>query len=199
MVFNLIINKVLVLDLILMYINFFFVFYTRNPIYSIVFLMLAFFNLTIFLLYLGVEFFALLILLIYIGAISILFLFVIMMIDIKDVLLTKNRNSTLLVVIFLFLVLLIVYLLLFLVISKNLVWINLYTEWCDFLLEFDLLGLSHVLYTAYFYYLALIGLILLITMVGCISLVLEENIVSKKQVPFKQIRGVEDFKFYINE
>lgn len=55
----------------------------NNPIHSILFLILVFVNGTIFLFYLNLEFFAITFLLVYVGAIVVLFLFIIMMLDIK--------------------------------------------------------------------------------------------------------------------
>ena len=56
----------------------------NNPIYSLISLILVFFNMFIVLLSIKVEFLAMIFLIIYIGAISILFLFVIMMFNLKD-------------------------------------------------------------------------------------------------------------------
>ena len=55
-----------------------------NPVYSILFLISVFFNASLILLLLDLEFLAVLFILIYIGAIMVLFLFVIMMLDIKN-------------------------------------------------------------------------------------------------------------------
>ena len=58
---------------------------TTNAIYSIFFLILVFCNATFLLLLLNAEFLALTIILVYIGAVSVLFLFVVMMLDIKQI------------------------------------------------------------------------------------------------------------------
>lgn len=54
-----------------------------NPVHSVLFLILVFFNTAALLLLLGLEFFAMTILIVYIGAIAVLFLFVVMMLNIK--------------------------------------------------------------------------------------------------------------------
>ena len=59
-----------------------------NPIHSVLFL--VFINVCFFLLFLEVEFLAMVFLIIYVGAISVLFLFVIMMLNIKKVQTEKN-------------------------------------------------------------------------------------------------------------
>jgi len=55
-----------------------------NPIYALVSLILIFFNTALFLIGIQVEFLALIYIIIYIGAIAILFLFVIMMFNLKE-------------------------------------------------------------------------------------------------------------------
>ena len=57
----------------------------QNPIHSILFLVLVFFNGSILLMILQVEFFALIFLIVYVGAIVILFLFMVMMLKIKHI------------------------------------------------------------------------------------------------------------------
>lgn len=50
----------------------------RNPVHSILYLILAFIWLAIILIVLGIEFLAMLVMIVYIGAIAVLFLFVVM-------------------------------------------------------------------------------------------------------------------------
>ena len=63
---------------------------SRNPVYSVLFLILVFVNVSGLLLLLGLDFFAMLFLVVYIGAIAVLFLFVVMMLNIKITQLTEN-------------------------------------------------------------------------------------------------------------
>jgi NADH-quinone oxidoreductase subunit J len=63
----------------------FFVILVRNPIISVFFLILVFFFSVLIFLFLGAEFLALLLLIVYVGAISILFLFVVMMLNLRVV------------------------------------------------------------------------------------------------------------------
>lgn len=56
---------------------------SRNPIHSILYLILVFCNVTFVLIILGVEFIAITFLIVYVGAIAVLFLFVVMMLNIK--------------------------------------------------------------------------------------------------------------------
>ena len=55
----------------------------KNPVYSVLFLILVFCNSAGLLLLLNLEFFALIFLIVYVGAIAVLFLFVVMMLNIK--------------------------------------------------------------------------------------------------------------------
>jgi NADH-quinone oxidoreductase subunit J len=56
---------------------------TYNPIHSILFLVLVFFNVASLLIFLGVEFLSLLFLIVYVGAVAVLFIFIIMMLNVK--------------------------------------------------------------------------------------------------------------------
>jgi NADH:ubiquinone oxidoreductase subunit 6 (subunit J) len=56
---------------------------SKNPIHSILYLILVFCNVTFVLIILGVEFIAIIFLIVYVGAIAVLFLFVVMMLNIK--------------------------------------------------------------------------------------------------------------------
>src|SRR5215218_11259708 len=54
----------------------------RNPVHSVLFLILAFFNAAALFLIAGAEFLAMLLVIVYVGAVAVLFLFVVMMLDI---------------------------------------------------------------------------------------------------------------------
>ncbi len=55
----------------------------KNPIHSVLFFILVFFNTSGLLILLGLDFFAMIFLVVYVGAIAVLFLFVVMMLNIK--------------------------------------------------------------------------------------------------------------------
>ncbi|WP_439817849.1 NADH-quinone oxidoreductase subunit J [Zavarzinia sp. CC-PAN008] len=57
----------------------------RNPVHSVLFLILAFFNSAGLFLLLGAEFIAMILVIVYVGAVAVLFLFVVMMLDINFV------------------------------------------------------------------------------------------------------------------
>ena len=60
------------------------VIFARNPVHSVLWLILAFFNAAGLMLLVGAEFIAMLLVIVYVGAVAVLFLFVVMMLDIKQ-------------------------------------------------------------------------------------------------------------------
>jgi NADH-ubiquinone oxidoreductase chain 6 len=71
-----------------------FVIISKNPIVSVLFLIGLFFSIASYLMMLGMNFIGLSYLLVYVGAVSILFLFILMLINIRvSELITDNNNS----------------------------------------------------------------------------------------------------------
>lgn len=62
----------------------------QNPVHSVFFLVLVFLTSAFLLFFLEIEFLSLLFVLVYVGAIAVLFLFVVMMLDIK---ITKHEKD----------------------------------------------------------------------------------------------------------
>ena len=58
------------------------VIFARNPVHSVLWLIVAFFNAAGLMLLLGAEFIAMLLVIVYVGAVAVLFLFVVMMLNI---------------------------------------------------------------------------------------------------------------------
>ena len=58
------------------------VIFARNPVHSVLWLIVAFFNAAGLMLLLGAEFIAMLLVIVYVGAVAVLFLFVVMMLDV---------------------------------------------------------------------------------------------------------------------
>src|ERR1700755_2583796 len=54
----------------------------RNPVHSVLFLILGFFNAAGLFILLGAEFLAMILVIVYVGAVAVLFLFVVMMLDV---------------------------------------------------------------------------------------------------------------------
>src|SRR5271154_3217808 len=55
---------------------------SKNPVHSVLFLILSFFNAAALFLIAGAEFLAMILVIVYVGAVAVLFLFVVMMLDI---------------------------------------------------------------------------------------------------------------------
>ena len=58
------------------------VIFARNPVHSVLWLIVAFFNAAGLMLLLGAEFIAMLLVIVYVGAVAVLFLFIVMMLDV---------------------------------------------------------------------------------------------------------------------
>src|SRR5512143_3814499 len=57
----------------------------RNPVHSVLFLILAFFNAAGLFVLMGAEFLAMILVVVYVGAVAVMFMFVVMMLDINFV------------------------------------------------------------------------------------------------------------------
>ena len=71
------------------------VIFARNPVHSVLWLIVAFFNAAGLMLILGAEFIALLLVIVYVGAVAVLFLFVVMMLDIDFAVLRRGFTRNL--------------------------------------------------------------------------------------------------------
>src|SRR5476649_196917 len=63
---------------------------SRNPVYSVLFLIFTFFNAAGLFVLLGAEFVAMILVVVYVGAVAVLFLFVVMMLDINIAMLREG-------------------------------------------------------------------------------------------------------------
>jgi NADH-quinone oxidoreductase subunit J len=70
---------------------------SRNPVHSVLFLILAFFNAAGLFVLLGAEFLAMILVIVYVGAVAVLFLFVVMMLDVNFAELRQGAQQYLLV------------------------------------------------------------------------------------------------------
>nr|YP_009647130.1 NADH dehydrogenase subunit 6 [Chloropicon maureeniae]QBX98812.1 NADH dehydrogenase subunit 6 [Chloropicon maureeniae] len=165
----------------------------RNPVYSVLYLVFVFFNVAGLLILQGLDFFAMIFLVVYVGAIAVLFLFVVMMLNIK----TEERQETalrylpvggLIGILFFLEVLFVVDRDLIPVLGESPSWaMPVYTEWASMVSEKSTIeALGQVLYTYYFYYFFLAGLILLVAMIGAILLTHHTDSRVKRQEVFEQ-------------
>ena len=68
----------------------FFVVFSSNPVHSVLFLILSFFNVSVIFLLSDAEFLAMTLIIVYVGAVAVLFLFVVMMLNINEVIVKEG-------------------------------------------------------------------------------------------------------------
>jgi NADH-quinone oxidoreductase subunit J len=153
---------------------------SRNPVHSVLYLILAFVNAAGLFLLLGAEFLAMILVVVYVGAVAVLFLFVVMMLDVdfaelREGFLQYLPVGALVGVIFLAEILLVV----------GAVSITGGTP--RVIAEPIPAGISNteaiglVLYTKYLYFFQLAGVVLLVSMIGAIVLTLRHRAGIKRQ------------------
>lgn len=165
----------------------------QNAVHSVLFLILSFITSASLLFLLECEFVALLFIMIYVGAIAVLFLFVVMMLDVKTLTIKKDLFKYFpfgSFIGFIFLIEIV------LVISDTFTTnpylesslFNYHTNWLDkidSLTELEAIG--QLLYTHYVLQFLIAGNILLLSVIGAVSLTINKNHFTKKQVIFKQL------------
>ena len=141
-----------------------FVIFSKNPVNSVLFLVLAFLNSTFLFILIGAEFVGIILAIVYIGAVAILFLFVVMMLDIQITTLMFNIKRYIpLALLFAGVILAeIIYLTVFKSSKSNLSEIIRSSNNTE--------EIGNVLYTKYFIDFQLSGIVLLLAMIGAIVL-----------------------------
>jgi len=172
---------------------------SRNPVHSVLFLILVFFNSAGLLILLGLDFFAMVFLVVYVGAIAVLFLFVVMMLNIKLAEISEKKLRYLpiggfLGLLFLGEMILIVNNDLIPWLGSSELWTSMpqtnpgpWTSWTQLLEAVTPLeSVGALLYTYYFYFFIVTSLILLVAMLGAIVLTLHKGVYVKRQEVFDQ-------------
>ena len=153
----------------------------RNPVHSVLFLILAFFNAAGLFVLAGAEFLAMILVVVYVGAVAVLFLFVVMMLDIDF---AELKRGTLQYLPFGALIGLI---LVAELVMAGSVWV-LKPAAKMALASATPAGLTNtaalgrILYTDYVYYFQIAGLVLLVAMIGAIVLTLRSRPGVRRQV-----------------
>jgi NADH-quinone oxidoreductase subunit J len=160
----------------------------RNPVHSVLFLILTFVNAAGLFLLMGAEFLAMILVVVYVGAVAVLFLFVVMMLDVDFAALRQGFLSylplgTILGIIFL--------IELVLVITTRFVNPTAVTT-APTAAKSDILvsnteALGRVLYTDYVFYFQTAGMVLLVAMIGAIVLTLRHKVGVKRQDIAQQV------------
>ena len=155
---------------------------SRNPVHSVLFLILAFFTAAGLFVLMGAEFLAMILVVVYVGAVAVLFLFVVMMLDINFVELRQGFLQYLPVGALVGLILLVE---LFLILGTWAVspqageLANIPIAPVDEVENTEAIGA--VLYTKYVYLFQAAGLVLLVAMIGAICLTLRKRPGVRKQ------------------
>jgi NADH-quinone oxidoreductase subunit J len=154
----------------------------RNPVHSVLFLILAFFNAAGLFVILGAEFLAMILVVVYVGAVAVLFLFVVMMLDVDFVELRQGVLNYLPVGALVGVVLL----------AELLIVLGgwVFSPGLSQTIVVPIPGvgglsntaaLGEILYTRYIFFFQAAGMILLVAMVGAIVLTLRHKVGVKRQ------------------
>ncbi len=174
----------------------------RNPVHSVLFLILSFCSSSGLLILLEAEFMAMIFIVVYVGAIAVLFLFVVMMLNIKISEVVEEIYQYLPVggfigVIFFLEVLLIVdndFVPLISTQSQG----SDYIEWTNGLdAVSNLSSLGQVLYSHYALTFLMAGIILLVAMIGAIVLTMQIRTTIRRQHIFQQVSRDADHAVYL--
>jgi NADH-quinone oxidoreductase subunit J len=160
----------------------------RNPVHSVLFLILAFVNAAGLFILLGAEFLAMILVIVYVGAVLVLFLFVVMMLDVDFAELRQGFLQYLPIGAFLGIILLteLVLVLGAWVIGPD-VEHAITTPIPPIARMLNAEALGHVLYTRYVYFFQAAGIVLLVAMIGAIVLTLQHKPNVKRQNVADQI------------
>jgi NADH-quinone oxidoreductase subunit J len=161
----------------------------RNPVHSVLYLILAFVNAAGLFVLLGAEFLAMILIVVYVGAVAVLFLFVVMMLDVDFAELRQGFLSYLPVGAFVGIVVLIELLLVLGGWVINAAAGKAIKQPIPPLADItNTEALGRVLYTEYVYYFQASGVVLLVAMVGAIVLTLRHKARVKRQDMAAQVR-----------
>jgi NADH-quinone oxidoreductase subunit J len=153
---------------------------SKNPVHSVLFLILAFVNASGLFVLMGAEFLAMILIVVYVGAVAVLFLFVVMMLDVDF---TELRQGILQYLPIGVLVGVVFLAELLLVVGGWVIGPNL-PQAIAAPIPTDITNteaLGRVLYTQYVYYFQAAGLVLLVAMIGAIVLTLRHKPNVKRQ------------------
>lgn len=160
----------------------------RNPVHSVLFLILTFFNAAGLFLLAGAEFLSLVVLIVYVGAVAVLFLFVVMMLDVDFAALKQGAlqyapiGATIGIILLAELIIVLGGYAFSPEVAKNIV-----QPIPDIADRHNTAALGNILYTEYAFFFQIAGLILLVAMIGAIVLTLRHKPNVKRQNIAEQV------------
>lgn len=153
---------------------------SRNPVHSVLWLILSFLSAAGLFVLLGAEFVAMLLIIVYVGAVAVLFLFVVMMLDVDFAELKAEMARYMPLALLIGLVILMQFVMAFGAWESSAAAEGLRANAID-PKTFNTKALGMVLYDQYFLIFQLAGLILLVAMIGAIVLTLRHRVDVKRQ------------------
>ena len=174
----------------------------RNPVHSVLFLILSFCSSSGLLILLEAEFMAMIFIVVYVGAIAVLFLFVVMMLNIKISEVVEEIYQYLPVGGFIGIIFFLEVLLIvdndFVPLISNDSYSGDYIEWTNGLdAVSNLSSLGQVLYSHYALAFLMAGIILLVAMIGAIVLTMQIRTTIRRQHIFQQVSRDADHAVYL--
>jgi NADH-quinone oxidoreductase subunit J len=160
----------------------------KNPVHSVLFLILAFFNAAGLFILLGAEFLAMILVVVYVGAVAVLFLFVVMMLDVDFAELRQGTLQYLPIGGLVGLILLVELILVLggvLVSPETVATAAAPTPPIDRVSNVAAIG--ELLYTRYIFFFQMAGVVLLVAMIGAIVLTLRHKVGIKRQDIARQV------------
>ena len=159
----------------------------KNPVHSVLFLILAFFSSAGLFVLLGAEFLAMLLVVVYVGAVAVLFLFVVMMLDVDFVGLREGFARYMPIAIIVATILLIE----MIIITSAVVTGGAGARATEVVVATpetsNIEAIGRVLYTDYIYFFQAAGIVLLIAMIGAIVLTLRHKPGVRRQKVHDQV------------
>jgi NADH-quinone oxidoreductase subunit J len=159
----------------------------KNPVHSVLWLILAFFSSAGLFVLLGAEFLAMLLVVVYVGAVAVLFLFVVMMLDVDFVKLREGYARYLPLAMIVAGILLAEMIIISLAVVSGGAAADAVGPVAATAEMSNVEAIGRVLYTDYVYIFQAAGIVLLIAMIGAIVLTLRHKPNIKRQKPHDQV------------
>ena len=160
----------------------------KNPVHSVLFLILSFLNAAGIFVILHAEFLAMILIIVYVGAVAVLFLFVVMMLDIKSSISKENILQYMPIGLLVGLVFIAELVIVLINTKLDLTSIQILSNpMSNFVGQSNTEAIGSVLYTNYILYFQLSGIISLVAMIGSIVLTLREREGVKRQIISEQL------------
>ena len=167
----------------------------KNTVYSVFFLILVFISISILFIMIGAEFLGMIMLIVYVGAVSVLFLFVVMMLNITEQLTKRSSRKGLINNISVGSIIGAIIFLELLVVVGGWKYKGTFVPLSATNLNLDISNthaLGNILYTDYIHLFQISGMILLIAMIGAITLTYSRREGIKRQSYLNQIQREKD-------